>query len=55
MDKTRTNLLLKDSLQQDITNINKIGKQFIKKINKINWIMKLFLKNIENEIKGKNV
>lgn len=56
MDKTRTDLfLLKDSLQQDISNINKIGKQFIKKINKIeldNEKLFLKLKNIENENQG---
>jgi hypothetical protein len=56
MDNTRTEFfLLKDSLQQDIANINKIGKQFIKKINKIeldNEKLFLKLKNIENDNQG---
>jgi len=56
MDNTRTQFfLLKDSLQQDIANINKIGKQFIKKINKIeldNEKLFLKLKNIENDNQG---
>lgn len=56
MDKTRTELfLLKDSLVQDITNINKIGKQWIRNIDKIeldNEKLFLKLKNIENNNQG---
>jgi len=56
MDKTRTDFfLLKDSLVQDITNLNKIGQQWIKKIDKIeldNEKLFLKLKNIENNNQG---